>query len=105
MALIVASKFEGFGRMTAEAAFRGCMVIGHNTGGTKEILSKIGGYSYDNGIADLIDKMNKVAELDESKYVCQAKMAQEKAVNIFSNEQSAKKIFEFYKQIMIKNKK
>ena len=49
--------------------------------------------------------MNKVAELDESKYVCQAKMAQEKAVNIFSNEQSAKKIFEFYKQIMIKNKK
>lgn len=35
-ALIVPSKYEAFGRITAEAMFYGCLVIGRNTGGTKE---------------------------------------------------------------------
>lgn len=35
-ALIVASRCEGFGRITAEAMINGCLVIGRNTGGTKE---------------------------------------------------------------------
>lgn len=34
-ALLVASPSEGLGRMTAEAAFAGCMVIGYNAAGTK----------------------------------------------------------------------
>ena len=39
-ALIVASSYEGFGRVTAEAMFNGCLVVGLNSGGTKEILEK-----------------------------------------------------------------
>ena len=35
-ALIVPSKYEAFGRITAEAMFYGCLVLGRNTGGTKE---------------------------------------------------------------------
>lgn len=35
-ALIIPSKHEGFGRITAEAMFNGCLTIGRNTGGTKE---------------------------------------------------------------------
>lgn len=35
-AIIVASYFEGFGFVTAEAMINGCLVIGRNTGGTKE---------------------------------------------------------------------
>lgn len=42
-AMIVPSKYEGFGRITAEAMFNGCLVIGRNTGGTQE--------QFDNGLA------------------------------------------------------
>ena len=36
LALFVPSSFEGFGFITVEAMFCGCLVIGRNTGGTKE---------------------------------------------------------------------
>lgn len=35
-ALIMASRFEGFGLVTAEAMFNGCLVLGRNVAGTKE---------------------------------------------------------------------
>ncbi|MDO5447797.1 MAG: glycosyltransferase, partial [Prevotellaceae bacterium] len=41
--VIVSSRFEGFGRCMAEAMFTGCLVIGHDTGGTNE--------QFDNGKA------------------------------------------------------
>lgn len=37
-ALIVPSFYEAFGRVTAEAMFCNCLIIGRNTGGTKEQL-------------------------------------------------------------------
>lgn len=42
-AVVVPSYFEGFGRTTAEAMANGTLVIGHNTGGTKE--------QFENGLA------------------------------------------------------
>lgn len=42
IAIVVPSRFEGFGRITAEAMGFGCLVIGRNTGGTKE--------QFDNGV-------------------------------------------------------
>lgn len=44
-ALIVPSRFEGFGFITAEAMYNNCLVIGRNTGGTKE--------QFDNGLNDV----------------------------------------------------
>ncbi len=35
-AIVIPSRFEAFGRCMAEAMFNGCLVIGKNTGGTKE---------------------------------------------------------------------
>ncbi len=42
-AIIIPSPLEGFGRCMAEAMFNDCLVIGRNTGGTKE--------QFDNGLA------------------------------------------------------
>lgn len=38
-ALLMCSEREAMGRITVEAMFFGCPVLGHNTGGTKEIIS------------------------------------------------------------------
>lgn len=102
-ALIVASRFEGFGRMTAEAAFRGCLVIGHNTGGTKEILDQIGGFPYDGGVKDLEATMEEAINCDEGEYRSRALYAQKKAQMEFSDEQYIKNVLSFYKGILSKN--
>lgn len=36
IATVIPSRFEGFGRVMPEAMFNGCLVIGRDTGGTKE---------------------------------------------------------------------
>lgn len=95
-ALIVASRFEGFGRMTAEAAFRGCTVIGHNTGGTKEVLDITGGFPYENDWKELEEKMEKVINLSEDEYTEIATRARKAAVKNFSNEQYVDKVYKVY---------
>lgn len=99
-ALIVASRFEGFGRMTAEAAFRGCQVIGRNTGGTKEILNITGGIPYKGGKVKLEKAMEKVIAFSGNEYKTKAKYAQNMATKEFSNEQYVANVYSFYKSIL-----
>lgn len=96
-ALVVASNYEGFGLMTAEAAFSGCMIIGRNTGGTKEIMKETGGLSF-YSIKDLQERMHEVAKMSDAKYLGIAQRAQERAVNLFSIEHSADAVYELYRQ-------
>jgi glycosyltransferase involved in cell wall biosynthesis len=98
-ALVVASVYEGFGRMTAEACFCGCVVIGRNTGGTKEILNITGGFPYDED-DELLGQMRTVSKLTDEEYRNIALKAQTAALNRFSNKQNTQAIFEFYQQIL-----
>lgn len=98
--LIVASRFEGFGRMTAEAAFRGCQVIGRDTGGTKEILGMTGGILYSGGKDELEKAMEKAIIFSDNKYMMKAKYAQKVAKEKFSNEQYVSSVYSFYKDIL-----
>lgn len=98
-ALLVASNFEGFGRMTAEAAFCGCIVIGRNTGGTKEILDYTGGMQFTNN-EDFINKMEMVAKMEKEEYEEFVVEAQQKAVERYSIESNVEGIHLLYKQIL-----
>lgn len=104
-ALIVASRNEGFGRMTAEACFSGCIVIGRNTAGTKEILDYTGGLQYNGSINDLVEKMNLVVTLSEKEYNDLAIQAMEKAKRMYSIEANGKKIYNIYNKVISLYKK
>lgn len=95
-ALIVASYAEGFGRMTAEAMFAGCLVIGRNTGGTKEIINTTSGLLF-NDINQLENCMQKVAEMSPQNYHDQVMIAQTKCMKNFSEENYISKIVDIYR--------
>lgn len=98
-ALIVASKFEGFGRMTAEAAFAGCLVLGRDTGGTKEIIEHTNGILF-HDIPELLQAMNDVASLEEESYSERVIKGQQFAVKYYSIERNIQQIVQFYSSIL-----
>lgn len=97
-ALIVGSYNEGFGRMTAEAFFCGCTVIGRNSGGTKEILDEIGGLKFENN-EELLNHMIFVNGLHLDEYKNHMLSSQQKAGSLYSIENNVQKVFELYKRI------
>ena len=98
-ALIVGSFYEGFGRMTAEACYNGCLVIGRETAGTKEILDKTGGFFF-NDIASLAESMEKVSYLTDEQYEEKALLAQSIAIDNYSIENNVEKIYNIYKKLI-----
>lgn len=98
-ALIVASRFEGFGRMTAEACFAGCLVIGRKSGGTREILEETGGFLFDDNDG-LVSSMQRVCHLSPEQYLEKALFAQQKAQELYSIDNNVGKIYDFYKKIL-----
>ena len=98
-ALLVTSYAEGFGRMTAEACFDGCIVIGRDSCGTKEILSQTGGFLYKTQ-EEMFTAMEGVASLDSEKYRFLVEKAQKKAQELFSIEQYTHNIYSIYKQTL-----
>lgn len=103
-ALIVASVAEGFGRMTAEAAFAGCPVIGRNTGGTKEILKDTGGLLFDDADG-LYNCMKKMADLPDSDYYSMIEKAQIIAKELYSEESYIEKVHTVYKKALCTQRK
>jgi L-malate glycosyltransferase len=99
-ALIVPSVHEGFGRITAEAMFNGCLVIGNNSAGTKEILEpeKLGIlYS---GRDELVSAMKTVVENGIESYYPMIIKAQERAVALYSQEQNVDAVHKLYNEII-----
>lgn len=102
-ALIVASRFEGLGRMTVEATFSGCLVIGRDSGGTKEVLELTkGGFLFqsDDQLADL---MEYVAKLDKESYSSLIIASQKIVIDGFSNEIYCENLLKKYDEVVNSN--
>ena len=101
--MIVASQFEGFGFITAEAMFNGCPVIGRDTGGTKE--------QFDNGQKltgkeigirftthdELVQAMEYATNNDMTD-MCQR--AKETVTQLYTVEKNVKKVEAFYLRVL-----
>lgn len=107
-ALIVGSYSEAFGRVTAEAMFCGCLVIGRDSAGTKE--------QFDNGLAltygeigirfntidELATLIQKSIEMSEEEYLSIVKRAQRTVTSLYSNEAHIKKMQNLYNKVLSK---
>lgn len=105
-AVIMSSLIEGFGFVTAEAMFNGCLVIGYNTTGTKE--------QFDNGFnrykqeiairysskAELVSAMYQVADNGPESFFPMIMRAQKTVCALYSKQRHADEVYEFYKEIL-----
>jgi glycosyltransferase involved in cell wall biosynthesis len=104
-ALVVPSRHEGFGFITAEAMFNGCLVIGNNIAGTKEIIENSNNNAITfNNSAELTKSLLEVATNGIEKYYSKIIIAQEIAKEIYTKEQHATNVLEYYNSILIKKK-
>lgn len=65
--LIVASRAEAFGRVTAEAMLCGCAVVGSNSGGTPELIANERGYLFEANDARSLARALEEAASDPSE--------------------------------------
>lgn len=94
---IMASDFEGLGRVTAEAMFYGCPVIANATGGTLDLV-KDGetGYLF-HTVEECAQLIRKVCTEQQEPLILRA---QDFAVNNLSQEVYGPKIMEVYKKVI-----
>lgn len=97
---LVSSKAEAFGRVTVEAMMSGTLVIGANTEGTAEIISKKYGLIYEQGdYLSLAEKIeHAINNKDKMKQI--ASHSQEYAREVFTANLNAKNIYEVYKNVL-----
>ena len=105
-ALIVSSPFEGFGFCMPEAMQQGCLVIARNTSGTKEQLDnalEMTGQEialrYET-VEQLAKLLSEVASRPASDYECYTKKAFEVVNQLYTKENHAKEVYQFYKDIL-----
>ena len=101
-ALVVPSRFEGFGFITAEAMLNGCFVVGRNTAGTKDqfdkCLEETGvecAYRFTNTM-ELYEGLKFAVENDTSE---QCKQAQLVVMDNYTQEKHCSKVEEFYNKV------
>lgn len=106
LALIVPSRIEGFGFITAEAMFMGTLVIGKNTCGTKE--------QFDNGLSytgqeiglryqtdkELTERLIEVTKQSTGYYSSYIQRAQETVCALYSCETHTEAVFNLYQDII-----
>ena len=94
---IMASDFEGLGRVTAEAMFFGCPVIANATGGTLDLV-KDGetGYLF-HTVEECAQLIRKICTEPQEPLILRA---QDFAVNNLSQEVYGPKIMEVYKKVI-----
>lgn len=101
--IVVSSPFEGFGFITAEAMLNSCLVIGHNTSGTKE--------QFDNGLEiageEIGLRFNTTDELVENMckaindpYTHMREKAYEVVVGNYTVQLHIQRLMDFYSKIL-----
>lgn len=105
-ALIVPSRFEAFGFITAEAMLNKCLVIGKNTGGTKEQFDNLFQISHKNlfiryeSEKDLLNGLYQVRDMDINEYISIVEDARKYVTNLYSIENSSSQVINFYNTIL-----
>lgn len=101
-ATIISSEFEGFGRCMPEAMSYGSIVVGHNTGGTKEqfdngqaLTGKDIGYRYNND-DELVSSLLKIHNLPPDDAVAMQHAAFEVVCKLYSVDNYVENVLEFY---------
>lgn len=106
LCMFVPSLSEGFGRITAEAMFNGCLVAGRNTGGTKE--------QFDNGLSftgkEIALRFSRNEEMTQimmnlsidniQDYFPMIERGQRTASELYSIENNVNQITSFYNDIL-----
>lgn len=96
-AFLMCSENEGMGRVSVEAMFYGCLVLGRNSGGTKEfVLDNETGYIF-NSTDECALLMQKVASEDNTRII---NNAQSFACSNFAIEDYGKRINTVYENIL-----
>lgn len=96
-AMIMASKYEGLGRVTVEAMFYGCPVIAHASGGTLDVVQdRKTGYLF-NDIEDCARLLRHVCLTNQEEV---ALHAQEYAVDNFSMDTYGARILNVYHSLL-----
>lgn len=105
-ALIVPSTFEGFGLCMPEAMALGCIVVGRNTGGTKEqfdngveFTGEEIGYRY-NTEKELSDILLHLHSISVEEYIHKSTIAFQTVKSLYTTENNVNNIISFYDHII-----
>lgn len=96
-AFLMCSENEGLGRVSIEAMFYGCLVIGRNSGGTKDFVFDGKTGLLFNDMDSCVAAMQKAAEADHIDII---RYAQQLACENFSIENYGAKILEVYGKVL-----
>lgn len=96
-AFMMCSENEGLGRVSIEAMFYGCLVIGRNSGGTKDFVFDGKTGLLFNDMNDCVKAMQNATESDHQDII---QYAQQFARENFSIEEYGSKIMKVYEKIL-----
>ncbi|MCQ2605178.1 MAG: glycosyltransferase family 4 protein [Bacteroidales bacterium] len=96
-ALLMCSACEALGRVTVEAMFNGCLVLGFNSGGTKEIIEdKKTGFLFD----DISACVNLLRDVSENNYEYIILNSQKYVRQYYTEEYYRDKILSVYNEVL-----